>query len=378
MKNKFKLLIILLIIEQSLIAQKTKLPIIKADSIGVSIRDGAKFDKNVWYIAPQNKPDVYTTTDKSIHRITFYTNHDSISFMVKPSEKYNFIILLNNKDSAYTEIVYGQSILEALKQGSKYDLNDKRPFPAFTYTPVNDSSLVDLRKRLNLDSIAGKGNDVLKVLNILHWLHNTLPHDGDAADPKAKDYVELISVCKKQKQGVCCGTLSEILNDCYLSMGYKSRRVICLPKDSLGIDPDCHSIDVVYIGSLKKWVWVDPTFNAYVMNENGELLSIEEVRERIIKNKPLILNPDANWNNSFSEMKEEYFYNYMTKNLYKLSCIVGKEKNSEGQIVPVCVELIPADGYKQKPDKVEVKSNYGYRSIIYRTNNPQLFWASPE
>ena len=33
---------------------------------------------------------------------------------------------------------------------------------------------------------------------------------------------------------------------------------------------------------MKKWLWIDPTFDAYVMNEKGELLSIEEVRERLI------------------------------------------------------------------------------------------------
>ena len=319
-----------------------------------------------------NKEMAFTYLKKSIEA----GNYDYIHIMqdkdldnIRNEKEFKILIETVRKVGDYPYI---------LKSASKYDFNDKRPLPAFTYTSVKDSSLVDLRKRLKLDSIAGTGDDILKVINILHWLHNTLPHDGNADDPKAKDNVDLISVCKKQKAGVCCGTLAEVLNECYLSMGFKSRRIVCLPKDSLGIDPDCHSIDAVYIDTLKKWVWMDPTFNAYVMNEKGELLSIEEVRERIINNKPLILNPDANWNNKFVEPKEEYFYNYMTKNLYKIRCFVGREKNSEGKIVPVSVELIPADGYKQKPDKVEDTSNYGFKSIIYRTNNPKLFWATPK
>ena len=32
------------------------------------------------------------------------------------------------------------------------------------------------------------------------------------------------------------------------------------------------------------------------MNETGELLGLQEVRERLINDQPLILNPDANWN----------------------------------------------------------------------------------
>ena len=32
---------------------------------------------------------------------------------------------------------------------------------------------------------------------------------------------------------------------------------------------DCHVINVVYSATLDKWVWVDPTFDAYVVDENG-------------------------------------------------------------------------------------------------------------
>jgi hypothetical protein len=50
------------------------------------------------------------------------------------------------------------------------------------------------------------------------------------------------------------------------------------------------------------------------MDEKGELQSIEEEREQLITNKPLILNPDANWKNKSKATKEDYLYNYMAKN----------------------------------------------------------------
>jgi hypothetical protein len=375
MNQKTKLLLILLLFGQTVSAQQ-KFPVIKADSIAVDIKDGDDFTKAAWFISPKTKPDIYKTPNKSIHKITFYTNKDSISFIVKPHEKYNFIILLNNKDSALTQILYEPTYMETLKNGSKYDLTDNRPLPDYYYKPVNDSSLVNLRKRLKLDSIAGTGDEVLKVLNLLHWLHNSIIHDGERAEPPAKNFVELLSICKKENRGLCCGTLSEILNDCYLSMGFKSRRVICLPKDSLGIDPDCHSINVVYLNTLKKWVWIDPTYNAYIMNEKGDLLSIEEVRERIINNMPLILNPDENWNNVYTKPKDEYFYNYMAKNLYILRCYNGQEKNSQGKVISTAIELIPLDYFKQKPDKVE-ETQGNFKCLIYRTNNPNKFWQTP-
>ena len=96
-------------------------------------------------------------------------------------------------------------------------------------------------------------------------------------------------------------------------MGYQSHFVTCLPKDTT--DSDCHVINVVYAPSLRKWVWMDPTNDAYVMNEQGTLLGIEEVRARLLDGRPLLLNPDANWNHRQSATKEQYLYSYMAKNL---------------------------------------------------------------
>jgi hypothetical protein len=100
------------------------------------------------------------------------------------------------------------------------------------------------------------------------------------------------------------------------------------------------------------------------MNEKGELLSIAEVRERLVNNKPLILNPEANWNHINSITKEYYLYNYMAKNLYAFECFVSDGGKSQSNV------LLPVE----------------YRGIIPRTkdynpkctNNPTLFWADPE
>jgi hypothetical protein len=162
-------------------------------------------------------------------------------------------------------------------------------------------------------------------------------------------------------------------------MGIKSRVVTCLPKDSLKIDNDCHVINSVYSESLKKWLWIDPTFDAYVMNEKGELLSIEEVRERLITDKTLILNPDANWNNQSAQKKEEYLENYMAKNLYILECPASSEYNmetsSEGKTYNY-IRLLPLDYFEQEPQKVEEKGEKSNSIWIhYKTNNPNLFWG---
>ncbi|MGC1392297.1 MAG: transglutaminase domain-containing protein [Bacteroidales bacterium] len=348
-----------------LLAQEN-LPVIKATSKKVDIRDGDNFKKGDWNITPDLKPDVYTTSSKR-KIVTFYTDIDSISFRIKPNKKYNFIILLNGKDSAYTQIKYEHNkyvsgYLDILKKASKYNFNDNREITKFTYKSVNDTDLVVLRKEFKLDSITGKGNELSRILNMMHWVHNTFQYDGSREIPDCSSLFNLMTVCIQDHKTLHCGGMAEVLNDCYLALGFKSRRVVCLPKDST--DFDCHSINSVYSETMKKWLWIDPTNDAYVMNEKGELLSITEVRERLVNNKPLILNPEANLNHAFSRTKNEYLCDYMAKNLYAIQCYVSGGGESLSNL------LLPVE----------------YKGIIPRTkvnkpkctNNPEIFWAKPE
>ena len=271
--------------------------------------------------------------------------------------------------------------LYMLKKSGQYNLSDKRPLPEFTYQAADDPNLIALRKGFNLDSIAGEGSDVLKLINLMHWIHTLIPHDGNHPNPQVKNAMSMVEVCKKEKRGLNCRGLATVLNECYLAMGFKSRFVTCLPKDSLKTDPDCHVINMVYSASLKKWLWMDPTNNAYVMNEKGELLGIEEVRQRIVLGQPLILNPNANWNNKASTTKADYLYHYMAKNLYMLQCEVNSEYNAEtkedGKTFTY-ITLVPTTYYNLKEEQAEQKGDTNHPAYyFYQTNNPSYFWQSP-
>jgi len=271
--------------------------------------------------------------------------------------------------------------LYIIKKADKYNLAEKRELPVFTYQSASNPNLQALRKAFKLDSIAGNGNEVSRILNLMYWIHNLVPHDGNHDNPEVKNAMSMINVCKTENRGLNCRGLATVLNECYLSMGFKSRFITCLPKDSLGIDNDCHVINMVYCTQLQKWLWIDPTFCAYVMNEKGELLSIEEVRERIITDKPLILNPDANWNHNVTQTKENYLYTYMAKNLYLLECPLSSEFDTETKTTGKSasyLQLIPLDYFKKSLDTSESYNSLVNTSIIkYRTNNPVVFWQAP-
>jgi hypothetical protein len=239
---------------------------------------------------------------------------------------------------------------------------------------------VRIRQNFKLDSIAGQGNEVSKIINLMHWVHTVVRHDGNSYNPYPPNTDNLIKVCRVENRGINCRMMATILNECYLAMGIKSRFITCMPKET-EFD-DCHVINMVYSNDWGKWIWIDPTFDAYVMNEKGELLGIEEVRERLIQGKPLILNPDANWNRESSQTKAYYLEQYMAKNLYRLQTPLISEYNSERNTNGeeyTYVELLPLDGIEQKPQKGEEENKEtGTKWIYYKTNNPKLFWTKPE
>lgn len=346
----------------------------------VDIRDGKKLTKQNWTISPDLNPDVYETSSLG-KKVTFITDKDSISVKIKKDTKFDFIILLNDSIKAKTRISYKYvpNYLDRLKKAAKYNFYDNRFVPNFSYQSSENPNLVKIRRDFKLDSIAGTGNETSKILNLLHWVHNIIRHDGSSVNPTLKNAIDLIKVCKSEKRGINCRMMATILNECYLSMGIKSRYITCMPKET-EFD-DCHVINMVYSNDFKKWIWIDPTFDAYVMNEKGELLGLEEVRERLVKGKTLILNPEANWNRRNSQTKEEYLETYMAKNLYRLETPLVSEYDTEtwksGKEI-IYVELLPLDGIEQTPQKKEqTNSKTGVKFIYYKTNNPNLFWTKP-
>ena len=377
MKPNFFVLLTAVLLTQTIFAQN-ELPIIKANSSHVDIKDDNNLRKNAWRIVPEANPDVYKTSAK---KVTFYTDIDSISFDISPNNQYDFVILLNEKDSAKTRIVWEPSKLEILRKAENYNYSDSRFIPKFTYQSQDNPNLVKTREDLKLDSIAGNGTELSQIFNLMHWVHNLIKHDGSSKNPTLKNAVDLISICKAENRGVNCRMLATILNECYLSMGIKSRYITCMPRET-EFD-DCHVINMVYSKDLNKWIWIDPTFDAYVMDDKGNLLGIQEVRERLIKGLPLVLNADANWNRTTLQTKEHYLEYYMAKNLYRLQTPLVSEYNTEtwekGKEVTY-VELLPLDGIEQTPQKKEKTNDKTGTKFIYyyKTNNPEIFWAKPE
>ena len=154
-------------------------------------------------------------------------------------------------------------------------------------------------------------------------------------------------------------------------MGFKSRVIHGNCKKFI-FNGDWHAFNIVFSESLDRWIFLDPMQLAFYKDELGNLLSIAEIRNRLIKGKTLVLNPDANYNgNSFDQ---ENYLNYITKNFYRFSCSVDS-KFGNYEIFHLNEETnriyIHLDPKGEKQDGLALGTNYF-------TSNSSFFWTSPD
>lgn len=267
---------------------------------------------------------------------------------------------------AYHIVRSSKDYLYALQTSGAYIRNREKCTIHFTYMNASDSNLRRVQEHFNLDSIAGNGNELSKIKNLMGWVHHTVRFDGRSENPVSQNAIDMIELCRKENRGVNSRMMVLILNECYLAMGFKSRLVTCLPKEFKG---DCNILAIVYSNTLNKWIWMDPAYNVWVTDENGLLLGISEVRDRMIKGLPLMLNEDANLNGR-KYTKEEYLYSRLVKNLYCFSSPLNSEYNSEtdyeGKIWGPYVGLLP-EGYQWGD---------AYQTDIV-TYDDECFWQTP-
>ena len=250
-----------------------------------------------------------------------------------------------------------------LHRGGSYKVSERRDtLPRITYADASNPGLEMVRRHFRLDSVAAGGDEISKIKRILTYIHNRIRHDGMHSNPGAMNAIDLDRACADGSRGLNCRGLATVLNECFLAMGFKSRFITCFPRD---YKSDCHVINVVYSRTLKRWIWIDPTHNAWITDEKGNLLGVKEVRERRLAGLPYVLNEEANWNNETKSTKEYYLDEYMTKNLYAIEINTHYGFGTE-QNVSHSITLLPEN------------ANITGFEVEKVTCDADWFWAAPE
>lgn len=318
-----------------------------------------QYDLACCYARLNNKKAALEALEQSV--TNGYNNYDN---MVNDDDLKSL-----RKDKKYQRllgIVEERKPIVVLRKSNAYNKEDKTEIPSFAYQPKEHPNLQLVREYFQLDTIPGKENELEHIKNLLHFAHDNIRHDGSNRTVCEYDAIDLYNYYHATGKGVNCRMMAISLCDMYLAMGYKARVVTCLPADPY--DYECHVINTVWSETLHKWLYIDPTMDAWVMDENGTMLSIAEVRERLIDKRPLVLCETANWNHESPQTKEYYLETYMAKNLY---CFMCKNRSFFNQ-----------ESIYRNTDNVDVRLtpegfDNGINNNCATTTNPEVFWAAP-
>lgn len=227
-----------------------------------------------------------------------------------------------------------------------------RVFKDFSYSnfsfdfeyDFNKDNFKILKEKYNIEQVAGNGDELSKVLNLLRWCCDNVIHNGGSKDvefiPKTSIDILDYAYQKGHENGVYCRLQSIVFTECCLALGIKSRIIHCLPFSPN--DFDSHVISIVYIKSLNKWIMVDAGSNGYFLDENDIILSPMEVRQRLGDDSFIKCNADIypNSTQSFEEKQKGYKY-YMAKNLFYFKSMLKNTFGSDSLKNQVTVYCTP-------------------------------------
>ena len=98
--------------------------------------------------------------------------------------------------------------LTILQKSSAYVKEENDTMPQFVYQDSADYRLINVRKFFNLDSVAGDGDEISKILNILHFVHKAIQHDGGNFALCEFDAIDIYNYHKSTGKGVNCRHLA--------------------------------------------------------------------------------------------------------------------------------------------------------------------------
>jgi hypothetical protein len=252
---------------------------------------------------------------------------------------------------------------------------------AFSYAAPTDESLQKLRSTYDLDTVAGGGPEIERLINLLRWVYQLTGHANEPEIPEERNALNLIPLARDRHMLINCYLKTVILNEVYLAMGFESRQTHLWPAENE--DEESHYITSVYSRTLGRWILMDPDFGVYVTDEQGAILGVAEIRSRLVAGRPMTVKPldpppgflARAWSNVQDFVDGTSYLWYLQKNLFKIECPQKSLFNLAAVPDRVHFQLIP-DGYREEQLRTPQITAQGKRVVF--TNDEGLFWQKPE
>lgn len=244
------------------------------------------------------------------------------------------------------------------------------------YADPSDESLKKLREEYNLASIAGQGTEIEQMINLMKWVHMLARRSPNPSFPEKINALNLIALTKNKNQKLNCWLYSTILNEAFLSLGFKSRKTNLRPKKR--DFKESHYVTEVFSKTLNKWIVFDADFCIYVSDDKNNILGLLEIRQNLIQNEPMKINKEEEYNikglfgSIASFVKRKTYLWYISKNIFRfatpLKSVVDYESRGNARDY---IEIMPTNYFKEDLHSKPVKT--GVLTTHYSTNC-KLLW----
>ncbi len=255
--------------------------------------------------------------------------------------------------------------VKSLKLSGPYKAEEENREIIFRYASIYGRNFELNRRRFHLWKRAGKGSDVDKMIRLCQWIHKAIRHKGDAIPGGSLSLSPLMAataICGKPGN---CFIQSICLTEALLSIGIKARYIKGYRRKN---DVRYYHVFVAaWSRKYKKWIFLDPTYGAYVMDADGNLLSPSEIRYNLINDIPMSVNEDADYNGN-KDAAKTYLNNFLAQYLYYMTSNTISQDSTEGPSNHVQGEWVTL-----KP----VEPFYRY-FVGEKTTDENLFWQPPE
>lgn len=256
----------------------------------------------------------------------------------------------------------GEQHVEILRLANSYQ-SDSVCFSFELLAPENKSQ--EIRNYFQLDSLISKNDNTWEATLRIAQIVASIKHDNPEPKPTKYNAIDLWEWAKEHPNGFNCRTHSIMLHELLLSVGITNKVITCSPKDTT--DRDCHVVNIVWLPEKEKWVMIDSDKHTYTTDEKGYLLSLQEMRTKIINQEPVVFN---SFTKDSIRIKRNHLLYYWAKNLYYFDAIEKQTYN---------IESTPSHSYRKVylvPDKNHTPKSFRPKYDIL-TTDVNRFWLGP-
>jgi len=146
----------------------------------------------------------------------------------------------------------------------------------FTFDLNRRDLYEDLIEEFGLDEITAGYNDVDLMIVLQDWVTDNFGHDGASGMPENRDAMSIINFMRENNDEGNCRLLAILLAEVLRLYGIEAKHVVGMPAEVDGYF--VHVYTHAWSSDLQQWVFLDPTFNIYLQDEQNNFIDIYHLR----------------------------------------------------------------------------------------------------